>query len=497
MCKCERRRSSRRFLGFSGDSRLYPRFEFWGFERKQRDLRNSDWNLSLYRNQNSKANIRSRQSDLGSGSILWTTSATQSKLWADQTYPALQQDRDIPFAFGTGITRDTIMASTINYTYEYPFESAVLESAATPAMRLATSLDGTSDDLFFDGRIRRPALVGKCLAVLAAIIRKRFYMPFNPLLVDPVVTSGGGYLRFEGFSSCCGVYVRMDLDPDAFDTELRGKGTTNVDFNDSMRMALRCLTDQDDVQMQVGGEGVTLRTENDKVVERKVKLPVRWVKSFCEVQAYQPRLTPHFELNAIETRDLFRSFPKSTNAKRPVYITRSGKTVRLASRKQNGSVQLFGVERVAALDSLVPHLTKLNIWYDVDAETSGWEFHFDVGRMFALMSPEMSRGFSGEGQVLSRLATGKWQNAVPHVADSLKWQSQIDSAAISQKHKCPESDVEAALAVLGTRGLVGFDVNMGKYFHRVLPFDFEKVEKQQPSAQGRQKACRKRGAPPA
>ena len=49
------------------------------------------------------------------------------------------------------------MATTaVTYSYVYPFESAVIEHSAGPAMRMATSLDGTSDDLFFDGRLRQP-----------------------------------------------------------------------------------------------------------------------------------------------------------------------------------------------------------------------------------------------------------------------------------------------------------------------------------------------------
>ena len=206
-------------------------------------------------------------------------------------------------------------ATALSYSYRYPFESAVLEAGSTPAMRLATSLDGTSDDLFFDGSLRQPALVGKCLTVLSSIVRTRFYQPLAPMMLDPVVTSGGGMLRFEGFSSCCGVYARVDLAPEAFDTDLRGKGTTNVDFNDAMRTALRRLSNNDNAQLQVGGEGVTLRTDDDNVVERKVKLPVRWIKGFCEVQAYQPQMTPHFELTQNDARMLFRSFPKGQQCK--------------------------------------------------------------------------------------------------------------------------------------------------------------------------------------
>ncbi len=42
------------------------------------------------------------------------------------------------------------------------------------------------------------------------------------------------------------------------------------------------------------------------------------------------------------------------------------------------------------------------------------------------------------------------------------------------------SAVRAALAKLGARGLVGYDLSEGAYFRRELPFDLSKVEKLQP-----------------
>ena len=208
------------------------------------------------------------------------------------------------------------MASpTLSYTYRYPFGSEVDVAPAAPEMRLATSLDGTSDDLFFDGRLRQPVVVARMLGVLCDTVRTRFYQPIPANTLDPVVTSGGGMLRFEGFSSCCGVYARVDLTPDAFDADLRGKGTTNVDFNEPMRTALRRITSSDDAALQVGGTGVTLSSGEQQIVERKVKLPVRWIKGFSEVQAYQPRLVPQFELDPPEVRELLRGLPKRASAR--------------------------------------------------------------------------------------------------------------------------------------------------------------------------------------
>lgn len=371
------------------------------------------------------------------------------------------------------------MSTTLSYTYKYPFESALLENPTEPTMRWATSLDGTSDDLFFDGKLRRPAVIGQCLNVLTEIVRTRFYQPLDPIVLDPVVTSGGGMLRFEGFSSCCGVYARVDLSPDAFDVELRGKGTTNVDFNQAMRISLRKLNDRQDARLQVGGDGVTLTREGDSVVERKVKLPVRWIKGFSEVQAYQPRMTPFFELSPVEVRELMRGLPRGSS-RQPVFLTRMGRALRFASRDQRGAVKIEGTDRVRVLEPLFPFAKKLTVWYDEAAQTSAWDIDLEVGRFFSLISPEAHRGFSGEGQMLSKLALGQWEDALPRVAESLNWQSQIDTGKLAGTLGLTESAIEAALAILGARGLAGYDVTSGRYFHRVLPFELDDVEKQQP-----------------
>lgn len=370
-------------------------------------------------------------------------------------------------------------ATAIDYTYRYAFASSVESQTTSPLVRMATSLDETSDDLFFDGKLRRPDVVGQMLSVLCDTVRTRFFQPLAPLVIDPVITSGGGMLRFEGFSSCCGVYSRVDLPPQAFDVDLRGKGTTNVDFNAEMRVALRRLSEQDSAALQVGGRGVALVQGAETLIERKVKLPVRWVKGFCEVQAYQPRLVPHFELTPYEARDLFRSLPKS-NSRLGTYVTKTGRAYRLSPREQAGAVRVEGADRVRVMEPLLPRSKSLKIWYDEQAQTSGWEIVTDVGTYFSLISPELNRGFSGEGQMLEQLAVGAWQTALPHVSDSLNWQSRIAPADVSRKAGISEGEVDAALAVLGARGLVGYDVAAGCYFHRVLPFDLERVEQLQP-----------------
>ena len=163
---------------------------------------------------------------------------------------------------------------------------------------------------FFDGKMRQPHVVANMLLTLAKVVSTRFWMPLNPALLDPVVTSSEELLRFEGFSSCCGVYARADFEASTFDADILGRGTTNVDFNAAMRAALAQVRQSDTVRLAVGADAVHLTRADQAVVEKKVKLPVRWIKGFTEVQAYLPGLRPRFTISgraggcALAVRDI-------------------------------------------------------------------------------------------------------------------------------------------------------------------------------------------------
>ncbi len=67
-------------------------------------------------------------------------------------------------------------------------------------------------------------------------------------------------------------------------------GTTNVDFNDSMRAALAGAAVTGPLLLHVGSDEFAVDVAGGTVVERRVPLPDRWLKGFGEVQALTGKL---------------------------------------------------------------------------------------------------------------------------------------------------------------------------------------------------------------
>lgn len=380
-------------------------------------------------------------------------------------------------------------ANAIEHTYRYAFPSRLEENRKQERLQLATSGGAVDFPYFFQGQLKQPRVTAQLLRVLSKVVGSRFHIPPAMLqkilrLADPVVTSGGGLLRFEGFSGCCSAYARVDLNPDAYDGVVAGQGTTNVDFNAEMRAALAQVRDGELVGLAVGKEDVTLLRGVEQVIERKVPLPVRWLKGFVEVQAYQARMAKCAEIGKVETLRFLRSLPRSTTAKSVFWAVPAGSGLRLSQRESPGGVRLAGLERLRLLEELAPFADSLRIYADPRGEASEWQLRFGPLAFHLTLTAEVWRGFSGEGQVLNELAARERDKILSHVRGLLKWQAELRLEEFAANWDVRPETVRLALAALGSRGLVGFDVSRGAYFHRELPFDLDAIEDLHPRLAG-------------
>ena len=378
-----------------------------------------------------------------------------------------------------------LAAPILDQTYRYAFPSGIVGKGERRRLRLATSGGPAANPQFFRGRLLLPVVAADLLLTVGDVARSRFHVPPGMLtrileLADPVATCADDRLRFEAFSACCSVYGRVDLLPEAYDGDTVGRGTTNVDFGQGIRSALAGVQERGRLDLSVGASTVEVETDAASAVERRVSLPSRWLRGFLEVQAIQADLAPAAKLDGAGTRAFFRSIPKSPS-KRPVCVAPSGRGLRTYHHDPGpGAVRLAGLTRLSLFDRVARHATSLRVFAAEGDGSTGWQLDVPGARLTLVLSPEVWRGFSGEGRTLHRLADSAPAASVAAVRGALGWEPRLGVEALASTTGRSRDDVSSALAALALSGIVGYDMADGGFFRRELPFDLGRIERLQP-----------------
>ena len=385
------------------------------------------------------------------------------------------------------------------YSYFYPFESILgkidelsgakgRSASSQSGLQLATFHERQGTPYFFQGELVEPFVVAKHLQALVYYVRTRFHEYLDAAtraLADPIITAHEDFLRFEVFSGCCSVYARVDLPPEAIRGQTLGCGTTNVDFNPTMVAALGKVRASDRLNFSVGADEFVLEKLQDRVVEKKVQLPLRWLKGLVAATVYGEKLECQHEISAAHATRFLRSLPRNPDKRSRWYVQRAGTSLRMSQRKSPQSVASGGIHRLRALEDLVRFAKCLRVYGSDDVEASGWELDCGKMRFSLIMTHDVWRGFSGEGQGLEAMTSDLPKRVQTGTQRLLKWQSMIDPS--DTKTKLSEQELASGLAQMASQGKVGFDMASGYFFHRELPFDLDMVAKLQPRLRSAQK----------
>jgi len=389
-----------------------------------------------------------------------------------------------------------LRAPVLEQTYRYPFPSSLVGDGDRRRLRLATSGGPAPHPRLFRGRLLLPVVAADLLLTLGDVARSRFHVPAQMLkrileLADPVATSADDRLRFEAFSACCSVYGRVDLLPGAFDGEILGRGTTNVDFGPELRTALDTVQERSELGLSIGESELEVVADGGSAVERRVPLPSRWLRGFLEVQAIQSELAVVADLDAAGARAFFRSIPKSPS-KRPVWLAPAGRGLRVSHHDPGGGVPgLAGLARLRLFERVARHATSLRLFAAAGDGSTGWQLDVPGARLTLVLSPEVWRGFSGEGRVLHRLADATPSAAIAAIRGALGWEPRLGVDALAARTSRSPAEVNGALAALAVSGIVGFDLAEGGFFRRELPFDLGHAERLQPRLRAAQRLVEK------
>jgi hypothetical protein len=326
---------------------------------------------------------------------------------------------------------------------------------------------------FFWGSLTDPYITAKCWSTIAKVVRSSFG-PIPPSLRDPIVSAGAERLRFEGFSSCNGVYVRLDMKPESIDGEFIANGTTNVDFNDPMLNALNAIQKNEKVTLAVGQKEMQVITTKTKVVEKKVTLPTRWIKGLTSVQLYLADMDMKFELNKIQTIQLFQSLPKG-NIKGEFYITKRAGKFMFSTLETQDSVRIGGIHRLRLLEGVLAIVDKIYFHESSDKETCAVVCEFGKMQLLMAFSPDAYRGFSGEGKALDSMTENVPIEWVYGLNSLLKSNETFDPTMLSIENDIDFGTMENLTASLSSMGLLGYDISERNHFYRRLPFKTERI----------------------
>ncbi|WP_409416021.1 SWIM zinc finger family protein [Flavobacterium sp. PS2] len=326
---------------------------------------------------------------------------------------------------------------------------------------------------FFWGSLTDPYVTAKCWSTIAKVVRSSFG-PVPPSLRDPIVSAGAERLRFEGFSSCNGVYVRLDMKPEAIDGEFIANGTTNVDFNDPMLNALNAIQKNEKVALAVGQQEVQVITTKAKVTEKKVTLPMRWIKGLTSVQLYLADMDVKYELNKIQTIQLFQSLPKGS-VKGDFFITKRAGKFMFSTLATNDSVRIGGVQRLRLLEGILAIVDKIYIYESSDKQTCAIVSEFGKMQLLMAFSPDSYRGFSGEGNVLETMTENLPIEWVYGLNSLLKSNETFDPTMLSIENDIDFGTMDNLTSNLSSMGLLGYDLSEKAHFYRRLPFKTERI----------------------
>lgn len=326
---------------------------------------------------------------------------------------------------------------------------------------------------FFWGSLTEPYITAKCWTTIAKVVRSSFG-PVPPALRDPIVTAGAERMRFEGFSSCNGIYVRLDMKPEAIDGEFIASGTTNVDFNDPMLNALNAIQKNEKVTLAVGQHDVQVITTKAKVTEKKVTLPTRWIKGLTSVQLYLCDMDVKFELNRIQTIQLFQTLPKGS-VKGEFFITKRAGKFMFSTLSSTDSVRIGGIHRLRLLEGILAIVDKIFIYESSDKETCAVVCEFGKMQLLMAFSPDSYRGFSGEGKALENMAENLPAEWIYGLNSLLKSNETFNPTMLSIENDIDFDTMENLTSGLSSMGLLGYDLTERNHFYRQLPFKTERI----------------------
>ncbi|MBI4817832.1 MAG: hypothetical protein HY791_16345 [Deltaproteobacteria bacterium] len=223
------------------------------------------------------------------------------------------------------------------------------------------------------------------LTLQATLVTRFWRTDFVQRILDPVVSVGPGHVRLEVFSACGSAYCCVDLTEAMFESaQFGGLGTTNVDFGSAFLEKLGGLRRGLTTSLEVGWSSLELTTPSGPVLEKKVRLPERWVRGFLEIQTALRSAIQIAELTRPAARQLISAIPSSGPCQ-SLWLTPDGDAPKVLPTPSSASSEVGGAPRLSLLRSLLPYIERLGV-YRSEGGVTGWVADLRFARLTLALS---------------------------------------------------------------------------------------------------------------
>lgn len=368
------------------------------------------------------------------------------------------------------------MSDTITYQYNKP--SALSRANLADELFLAkySEVQKGNAPCFFWGKLTDPYVTARCLLTLSNVVQSSFSLsPFEMrMLKDPIVTAGNEKIRFEGFSHCAGVYARVDILGDGHDGEFLENGTTNVDFNQPMLSALSGVRRNENVLLSIGQKEVALHREDEKTVERKVPLPLKWIKGLTSVQMFLAASEKVHSFNRLQAMQLFKTIPTGKPKTDHYLVIRGGKPS-FSPVRSGDAITVGGIHRLKLIEPLLAIADELRVFPHATMQSTTWQVYIGAIRFTLSLSRDAWRGFSGEGASLESLIEDVPDNWVELIDNYSYANQEFNATLLAVNEGLDLQKVDNITGRLSAIGLLGYDLDENNFFYRRLPFKLSRI----------------------
>lgn len=308
------------------------------------------------------------------------------------------------------------------------------------------------------------------------------------IALDPIVSVQPDATFFEAFSLDESTYARVTLPHELLESSDEPVcGTTNIDFSLALEREFARARSYRDLQLTVGIKTVSVDLGVSSVQEKKIDLPMSWVKGLVEVQAALSLETEVLELSSSFVADLIARLQSEREKSGPrhlLFILDPGLPVRVRVEpwgeeyvdrdsvyvgKKKKEIKFWGRRRLRVLKEILPLVDKVTVRLIDSGMPSFWSATLDGVKIDIGLSGWTSQNWAGKAKfsALMPAADAKSPRTI-EATQVLQKVGRLTVEGLADELGIPKKESQGILQTLCLLGAALYDPEEREYRWRKL-----------------------------